>query len=192
MPPQLENLTSTFRSSGRFFWPVGYAIVVFTVLGVARYLRPRTAATVLAALVALQLWDLQLHHEGVRAEIAQQGSQVIDPVRWDAFLGPDVTALNYYPPSRCNDTPAHQTLLPTMVYAVKHGYPLSTGYIARTAKACTGYAAEIARLPASTAVVFEKTSFPAQRDAEQLMGPGAVCADMQAVFLCRRNNIPSR
>jgi len=192
MPPQLENLTSTFRSSGRFFWPVGYAIVVFTVLGVARYLRPRMAATVLAALVALQLWDLQLHHEGVRAEIAQQGSQVIDPGRWDAFLGPDVTALNYYPPSRCNDTPAHQTLLPTMVYAVRHGYPLSTGYIARTAKSCTGYAAEIARLPAGTAVVFEKTSFPAQRDAEQLMGPGAVCADMQAVFLCRRNNIPSR
>lgn len=183
--PDLDNLTSTFRSSGRFFWPVGYAIVVFTVLGVARYMRPWPAAAVLTAVVALQFWDLQLHHEGVRAEVAQGGGQVIDAGRWDAFLGPDVKAINYYPPFRCTETSGHDTLLPVMVYAVKHGYPLSTGYIARTAKPCTGYAADIARLPAGTAVVLEKSAFPQQRDAEQLMGPGAVCADMQNVFLCR-------
>jgi len=189
VPSALENLTATFRSSGRFFWPVGYAIVVFTVLGVARYIRPRPAAALLAALVALQLWDLKLHHESVRAEIAQGGTQVIDAGRWDAFLGPDVQALNYYPPSRCSQSPAHRTLLPTMVYAVKHGYPLSTGYIARTAKPCTGYDTDVARLPASTAVVFEKEAFPNQGDAERMMGPDATCADMQAVFLCRRNRI---
>jgi hypothetical protein len=81
----------------------------------------------------------------------------------------------------------NEALLPVMVYAVKHSYPLSTGYIARTAKPCTGYAVDVARLPAGTAVVLEKSAFPQQRDAEQLMGPGAACTDMQAVFLCRRD-----
>jgi hypothetical protein len=182
-------VTSTFRSSGRFFWPVGYAIIVFTVLGVARHMKAWYAAAVLAAVVALQFWDLQPHHERVHEVVAQPGAQPIDAGRWEAFLGPDVKALNYYPPFRCTETSSQQSLLPTMAYAVKHGYPLSTGYIARAAKPCTNYAADIAHLPATTAVAFEKQAFPQQRDAEQLMGADATCTDMQFVFLCRRNSI---
>jgi hypothetical protein len=187
LPPETDIVTATFRSSGRFFWPVGYAIVVFTVLGAARHMKAWYAAIVLAAVVALQFWDLQAHHDRVRAEIAQDGAQAVDPARWDAFLGPGVKAMNFYPPFHCNTTPPAEALLPTMAYAVKHGYPLSTGYIARAVKPCTGYAADIAHLPASTAVAFEKKTFPQQRDAEQLMGPGATCTDMQIVTLCRRN-----
>jgi hypothetical protein len=187
LPSATNVVTATFRSSGRFFWPVGYAIVVFTVLGLARHLRARQAAIVLAALVALQLWDLREHHERVRAEISQTGTQAVDPARWDAFLGPGIKALNFYPPFHCNATPPAEALLPAMAYAVKHAYPLSTGYIARAVKPCTGYAEDIARLPASTAVAFEKKVFPRQADAEALMGPGATCADMDIVYLCRRN-----
>jgi hypothetical protein len=189
LPPEMDDVTSTFRSSGRFFWPVGYAVVVFTVLGAARHMKAWSAAAVLAAVVALQFWDLQNHHDSVRTEVARGGGQPIDATRWDAFLGPGVKALNYYPPFRCTDAASGPSLLPTMVYAVKHGYPLSTGYIARAAKPCTNYAADIARLPASTAVAFEKLAFPQQRDAEQLMGPGAACTDMRIVFLCRRDSI---
>jgi hypothetical protein len=187
LPRQLASVTSTFRSSGRFFWPVGYAIVVFTVLGVARHLKARHAAALLAAVVALQFWDLRLHHGRVHASVDQAGGQPIDQARWDAFLGHGVKAMNFYPPFHCNATPPAEALLPAMAYAVKHGYPLSTGYIARAVKPCTGYAAEIARLPATTAVAFEKKVFPQQSDAEQLMGPGATCTDMQIVYLCRRN-----
>jgi hypothetical protein len=56
-----------------------------------------------------------------------------------------------------------------MRYAVAHGYPLSTGYIARAAKSCENYGMTISRLPASTAVAFEKKLFPLQADAERLM-----------------------
>lgn len=189
LPPWTDGVTSTFRSSGRFFWPVGYAIVVFTVLGLARHMRPRHTAAVLAAAVALQFWDLQAHHHGVRTEVGRSGSQPIDEARWEAFLGRDVRALNFYPPFRCANAPAQQTLLPTMAYAVKHRLPMSTGYIARAAKSCTNYAADIAHLPATTAVAFDKQVFPQQRDAEQLMGADASCADMPTMFLCRRNSI---
>jgi hypothetical protein len=78
-------------------------------------------------------------------------------------------------------------LLPTMQYAVRHGYTMSTGYIARARKPCDNYAGEIAALPATTAVVFEKNSFPELQQAMDLLGPGGVCADMDLAWLCRRN-----
>ncbi|MDN4054649.1 DUF6311 domain-containing protein [Massilia sp. YIM B02763] len=187
LPPQLDAVTSTFRSSGRFFWPVGYAIVVFAVLGAARYLKPASAALLLAAVVLLQFWDLQPHHARARETVSLPVQPAIDEARWDAFLGPGVKALHYYPPFGCGDPPTSEALLPTTAYAVKRRYPLSTGYIARTAKSCTGYAATISHLPASTAVVFDKPHFPRLEDAQREMGANATCADMQLVFLCRRN-----
>jgi hypothetical protein len=189
MPSALESVTSTFRSSGRFFWPVGYAVFVFTVLGLARHMKGWRAAALLAAVVCLHFWDLRPHHERVRASVSQGGGNIIDEARWDAFLGPGVKALNYYPPFHCSDTLPSQSLLPAMAYAVKRGYPLSTGYIARAAKPCTNYSADIAHLPATTAVAFEKQAFPQQRQAEELMGAGATCTDMQIVFLCRHSSI---
>ncbi|MEF9930349.1 MAG: DUF6311 domain-containing protein [Massilia sp.] len=187
LPVSLEGVTATFRSSGRFFWPVGYAIVVFTVLGAARHLRWPQATVLLAAVAALQLWDLREHHDRVRATAAQAGGHAIDPARWDAFLGPGVKALQHYPPFRCGDTSASKALLPVMAYAVQHGYPLSTGYIARASKACDNHGAEIARLPASVAVAFEKRAYPLLQDAERMMGANATCTDMDIVYLCRRN-----
>jgi len=185
LPPLFDGVTSAFRSSGRFFWPVGYAIVAFTVLGAARHLGGLRAAAVLALVVALQFWDLQPHHAWVRTTAGQHSAPVIEHARWQTFLGPDVKALHYYPPFRCGAT-SSPSLLPVMAYAVQHGYPLSTGYIARATKSCVNHGAEIARLPASTAVVFDKQTFPQQQDAERLMAPGAACADMQIVFVCRR------
>lgn len=186
MPPKLSGITSTFRSSGRFFWPVGYAIIVFTVLGVARHLPRGRAAAVLVALVTLHLWDLTSQHERVRATVAQVEAPKIDTVLWDSFLGTGVHALHYYPPFHCAVVRL-EALLPTMAYAVQRHYALSTGYIARASKPCDHFDDEIAHLPATTAVIFEKQVFPKQQDAERLMGPGAVCIDVPHVFLCRRN-----
>ncbi|HEX8604427.1 MAG TPA: DUF6311 domain-containing protein, partial [Pseudoduganella sp.] len=67
----LEPITSTFRASARFFWPVGYVIVVFAVTGITRHLPPRRAALLLAAVTALQLWDLGPHHARGRAQLAR-------------------------------------------------------------------------------------------------------------------------
>lgn len=191
LPEWTAVVTSTFRASGRFFWPVGYAIVVFTVLGLARQLSARAATVVLALLLWLQFWDLQPHHAGVRATIQRPGKIAIDQARWEAFLGPTIKAMHYYPPFRCSDTPGTEALLPVMAYAVKHGYPFSTGYIARATKRCDNTAQTISQLPASTAIAFEKKSFPRLADAQALMGPAATCADMEIVFLCRRNDSTS-
>ncbi|WEF32928.1 DUF6311 domain-containing protein [Pseudoduganella chitinolytica] len=187
VPPGLDAVTSTFRSSGRFFWPVGYAVIVFAVLAAARHLSAQRAALVLAAVVVLQFWDLQPHHERARGAVAESTPAIIDAPRWQAFLGPDIKALNYYPPFRCGNAPPSAGLVPTMLFAVKHHYTLSTGYIARAAKPCDQYGAEIATLPATTAVVFDKAAFPEQEEANRLMGAGARCADLGIGWVCRRD-----
>jgi hypothetical protein len=183
----LDPISSTFRASGRFFWPVGYALVVFTVIGIARHLPPRRAALLLLAVTALQLWDLGPHFKRCRAGVQEKTETLIDVARWEAFLGKDVRAIHYYPPFRCNKSPSQPLLLPTMLYAVKHGLPMSTGYIARARKSCDNYAAEIAALPVTTAVLFEKGDFPVQQQALELLGAGGMCADMGQAWLCRRN-----
>lgn len=187
LPEWMETVTTTFRASGRFFWPVGYAVILFTVIGVARHVPAWRAAALLAAVTALQMWDLQSHHHYVRKLAAQQSAPLIDEARWNDFLGAQTRALHYYPPFRCNEMAGANALLPVMAYSVKHGYPFSTGYIARATKACDNYGATIAGLPATTAIAFEKRYFRQQQDAERLAGPGAVCADMEIVFLCRKS-----
>jgi hypothetical protein len=53
----LRGLAEQFRSSGRFFWPVTYALMITAVLLVWRGLPRRVAVLALAAAVALQLAD---------------------------------------------------------------------------------------------------------------------------------------
>lgn len=190
LPEWMTVATTTFRASGRFFWPVGYAITAFAVLGLARHTHALVAAPILAGVVALQYIDLELHHHHVHKTVAQPSPRAIDETRWNAFLGPGIKAMHYYPPFRCSDRPAASALLPTMAYAVKHRYSFSTGYIARAVKRCDNTAQEIAQLPASTAVAFERQAFPRLQDAQKLMGPAAACTDMDMVFLCRRNSLP--
>ncbi|WP_051933125.1 DUF6311 domain-containing protein [Massilia sp. BSC265] len=186
VPEWLSVVTATFRSSGRFFWPVGYAITAFAVLGLARHAGARVAVPVLAGVLLLQHIDLEQHRRHARETVAHAGGNVLDVARWNAFLGTDIKALHYYPPFRCSDTPGQESLLPVMAYAVRQGYPFSTGYIARASKPCGTHENEIARLPAGTAVAFEKKTFPRLDEAQRLMGPGAACADMDIAFLCRR------
>lgn len=182
----VSPLTGTFRSSGRFFWPVGYALVVFTVIGIARHVPARRAALLLGLVTLLQLGDLKEHHARARATVAEPAPALVDVARWDAFLGRDVHALQYYPAFGCGKGPAQQSLLPTMLYATRRGYTLSTGYIARAKKSCDSMRADLAAMRRDSAVVFDKGDFPERQPVLDVLGAGAACEDMGTVYLCRR------
>lgn len=184
----LGPLKDMFRSSGRFFWPVGYVIVVFAVLTMHRYLDRRHAIAVLLLMGVVQLADLREHHKRVRASIADVPGHAIDAAGWDAFLGTGVKDMLYYPPFRCNEKSVPgQSLLPTMLYAVRHGYTLSTGYIARAHKPCDNFVQEItARLTPQTAIVFETAAFaPGEIDRILAAVPPTRCTTIGFAHLCR-------
>lgn len=189
LPRWMDAFTGQMRVSGRFFWPVGYAVIVFTVVSIARLAGPRRAAWLLALLVALQLWDLRDHHREVRLQANQPAKQILHTADWDAFLGPRVSHLQVYPPFGCPNAGGAQTLLPVMLYAVQHRMSISTGYVARVKKPCDNYAEEIAGLRGpETAFAFFKSHFPTIEAARQHLGGATppACIDVDFVWLCRR------
>lgn len=56
--PPAGIVIEAFRASGRMFWPVWYALVLWAAWVILRTLAPRRQYVVLAIAFALQLWDL--------------------------------------------------------------------------------------------------------------------------------------
>jgi hypothetical protein len=189
LPEWTRTVTDQLRASGRFFWPVGYAVVIFTVVSVQRHAGRARAAALLALLVGLQWWDLQGHHRSARNDVDAPQSSRVEAALWDAFLGPQVDTLMVYPPFGCGTSAGTQTILPTMRYAVKRQLKMSTGYVARLKKPCDNYAREIGAAQApGTAFVFIKQDFPSLASVRQLLGepPQSACVDANFAYLCKR------
>lgn len=64
LPQALENFLTTFRSSGRMFWPLGYLIVFGLLVLLSRQVRSTPALLIACLAMVLQLADLQ---RGIRA-----------------------------------------------------------------------------------------------------------------------------
>jgi hypothetical protein len=69
MPPYLSSLLGIFRSSGRFFWLIGYVQIVLVVVLAFRRPRPGVALCLLSAAI-LQLCDVQPLREHIVGSIA--------------------------------------------------------------------------------------------------------------------------
>ena len=54
---RLDQVLGVFRSSGRMFWPIFYALVLFGLVNVLRYLRPASGVAFVVACCLLQLAD---------------------------------------------------------------------------------------------------------------------------------------
>lgn len=141
-PSFMDSLVHQFRASGRFFWPVGYAIAIFSIVTVFRYAQKKKIVILLTALL-LQVADLQQRQNIFIATTNRQTPQLIDLKHWKTTLGDSIKHIYFYPKFRCGKLPPHDTILPTMLYASQNALTLNTGYIARYQPDCNDIAAEI-------------------------------------------------
>lgn len=189
LPEWTVPITSQLRVSGRFFWPAGYAVIVFAVIMVQRYGRRGWSTLLLCAVVLLQFWDLRPQHLNTRAIVHQPQPVLLDEAKWDAFLGKETDTLYFYPVFRCGKGSANETLLPAMLYASKRKLNMTTGYLSRVARPCDLYGKEIAGATApGAAFVFARNEFPELARVQALLGgeQAAQCVEEGAVFLCKR------
>jgi hypothetical protein len=188
LPGWADKITAVLRSSGRFFWPVGYVLTAFAVVSLVRYLPPRAAGALLLALLCLHAWDLGPHAKRVRASVSVGATERLHVAQWDGFLGADTKALQMYPPFGCSKAVALHTLLPAMNYAAQRQMTISTGYVARVKKPCDNYAQEIAGIRApDTAFVFIKEDFVDLNAVRELLGDAAAtCIEADFAWLCKR------
>jgi hypothetical protein len=123
LPPFLDSITGLFRSSGRFFWPAFYLLVLAAMAFLLR--RVSFAWFFLAAFLIVQILDLQPLIEGKRFQGIESYNSPLISRFWesvpDAFqhivILPAYKQANMY--------------APLAIFAANHGLSLNWGYFAR-------------------------------------------------------------
>lgn len=189
-PKIFDFITSQFRASGRFFWPVGYAIAIFALFFLHRRLRPRAFFVVALMLVLLQLGDLKDRYSILKTTANRPAVPQMDYSLWDKTLGHEVQTLYFYPKFKCGAHPPHDSLLPTMKYASERGYNLSTGYIARYTPRCDGIEEEIAASAVkNSAYIFVKKEYGGLERINSLLPSNTQlqCREVDFAFVCSKS-----
>lgn len=134
---RLEPLPSIFRASGRFVWPLHYALLCAAIMWVATALRPRLAAVVIVAAIALQAWDSSALYAGQEARV--QGQRL----RWNVLHSPawrvagdEYDEIRLIPPAihdgECpGATYAPSSYVPFAYAAGLHGMRINSGHLSR-------------------------------------------------------------
>lgn len=164
-PDWAKPITGQLRASGRFFWLVGYALLIFSVISVYRRLPRVMAASLLVAATCLQFVDLWPDLSKIRTLEPKPGAQVIDDGAWERALAGQPQTLYFYPKFKCGQhSDFFVTLLPVMRYASEHGLNINTGYIARHNPPCGLEADEIAASdPTKSVYLFVSAEYSFER-----------------------------
>lgn len=179
-------VTSQFRASGRFFWPVGYLLVIGLWWLMYQQRANKRFLVVAVALTALQAVDLLEVFRNLQSTLARPPAVHLKHEAWNAAIPEHVRSLYFYPKFKCAKNPAHTSLLPVMHYASVRGLNLNTGYIARYTPACDDMAREIAgSIPTESAYVFVRSEFPdTGRIRSLLPGTSAQCTELDFALVC--------
>ena len=183
VPEVARPLFETFRSSGRFFWIVSYAIVLYSVVRLTR-LSPALRIGLAAAVLLVQAVDLQPVFASFKQSLKREADEPADIVQWNAALD-GVTTIHAFPKFRCNGALIRE-ILPLQMIAAKGGYNLTTGFISRYGADCDAIAPEIAESdPSSSAYVFTRAQF-SDEQVKSYAPAGARCHQLDIWIVCRK------
>lgn len=181
----VPEIVQQFRVTGRFFWPVGYALLVAAVAIVARGLPSRWATLVLLGAVGLQAADMPKHWSNVRVWLDPQ-SWVIDA----AGLAPVIARhdrLTLWPTFACGVDGGTTAFMQVLLVASRTAPPVNTMYTARwapdpdcDAEAVLGRAWE----PNELRVILP----PATQDRSHVADGDRLCRRLDLLVLCSNND----
>jgi hypothetical protein len=186
-----------FRATGRFFWPVAYALLAAAIGVIATQLKPRVATAVLLAALAIQLvdlhqWWLRVHH-GSRDPAFHAWDMPLKSSEWHHLL-PRYKRVHIYPPGFCQGAvPALTTAAAYL--AGLYGLGLNDGYTARVdsaaqAAACRKFSDDFTRgfIADDTVYLLARPLVP---EFHARLGEAAVCRELDLVTVCvsRRSEV---
>ena len=165
LPSSLSTITGQFRASGRFFWPLGYALLICSVIMIVRVLPRRIAHGMVIGALILQTIDLWPQLKKLHALEVKPQTQVIDFSQWKKQMPDGVEHLYFFPKMRCaSKTDLYQTLLPMMSFATDQRLTMNTAYLARYNPVCQLEAQEIANSnPKNSVYVFTREDYSEQQ-----------------------------
>ncbi len=184
LPPRVIDALQNFRATGRFFWPVGYALVAFGCIALARWMpRARLLVWGFAAIVMiLQIADLSAIRQGTWQAARRPVEFTADAAAVHAALD-GVRIVYQYPKLKCGKT--WDNLADVMTMAIDVGASINTGYVTRARADCDSMPVEIATSDPATSAYMFVTSEITPEAARQAAPPSVTCRPFARWTLCR-------
>jgi hypothetical protein len=184
---EAPGVLQQFRASGRFFWPVGLALLVGTVALLARL--PRFGPAAALALGLMQFADAAPNRDALRAWAQARTPWTVDAPALRALLA-DAERLTLLPTWPCVPKPdtlgQHALQLQVLSLAAERAVPANTMYVARwrgERPACRDAATIAAPLAAGELRIVLPGAQPAVRAT--MPGAEAACRPVGALLACR-------
>lgn len=191
VPDWALPITGQLRASGRFFWPLGYALTIFAVISVARSHAPRAATAALISACCIQIIDLRTYVGEVRGSLSDPPSIVLDFQALQGIVPLTAQTLYLFPKLKCNARASFmESQLPFMLYASLHKMNINTGYIARHTPTCSEEKMEIASSnPRTSLYVFISAEYSDSVILSFFERSAAVkCQSLQAATVCTQHD----
>jgi hypothetical protein len=132
--PVLKSLTSVFRSSGRFFWPVSYFIIIGATAVALRTMNPRFATALIVFAVAVQAADIAPVVTSTKAGTVAKTEIDVDAWTQAAEAYHEFTL---YPEYHCVVPPLRDKVLQLQLIAARAGIPVNGAYTNRLQLSCS-------------------------------------------------------
>jgi hypothetical protein len=186
--PWAERL-AVFRATGRFFWPLAYLLLAWTLATVCTRLPPRVALTMVLLAVVIQAVDLHGAHEQRRQSARDPGfyawATPMPSALWHQVL-PHYKHLVLYPPPQCGPQPVGYEA--PAYLAGLHGLTVNAGGVARPDEAAKlrychdlGEQVKSGHLDEDSLYIVVPGEIEPIRTASQ---PRAVCGPIDRVSVC--------
>jgi hypothetical protein len=187
VPAWAQKITGQLRASGRFFWPVAYALAIYSVILIARSFDTKKRVLIFSAALTLQVLDLQPYFAQLQNITPGANPSVIDLNQWQKQLPSQVNTLYFFPKMKCaQHSQAIETLLPVMRFASLTQRALNTGYLARYNPVCSQERDEIAQSnTAHSAYIFVQAEYAADTIAAMFPESWQVqCSTLDFASVC--------
>lgn len=184
----VDSIVGTFRSSGRFIWPLQYGIVLGVAFLVTRALREKRVWTtaVLLTAVAIQAYDID--PADAFSRFAGPRRQPLRAAEW-SLAGPHYGHLVLFPAEivgQCLGPAGYRgQFVNELAYlAYRQRWTINSGYAARTRKGTVEYCQQLqadlvaGELDARSVYIVGERSLPGFRKR------GAVCGKVDDIFAC--------
>lgn len=132
LPRLIEPLTQIFRGSGRFFWPVGYALLLIVLRFFLTQSDPRFRVALLA-LLALQYADTLNHREYLVESANREPVFAYDHDLWNERIG-QASSVYLLPTYGCGASNSDANFL--QYFTALHAVPFNSGFVARVSSDC--------------------------------------------------------